>query len=298
MSAEIKAPKYPILDEIEVPAKVIENWQVTIDLLAEIAGIPAALIMRVHTREIEVFLSSHSPGNVYHHGEKAPLDTGLYCETVMSTQRKLVVPDALKDPDWNDNPDIKLGMISYCGLPLTWPNGELYGTICILDKKENAFTQQTHHLIDRFRDSIQLSLANIYDASKELWASEESYRILFREMQNGFAHSEIICDAQGRPINSRYLAVNPAFERITGRKAEEVVGKTILEVFPALEPRWIETFGRVALTGEPAHFENHAAELGITFDMSAFRPAPNQYACTFTDITERKRAEEAMRQQS
>ena len=132
-------------------------------------------------------------------------------------------------------------------------------------------------------------------AEEALRASEESYGILFREMQNGFAHSEIICDAQGRPINSRYLAVNPAFERITGRKAGDVVGKTILEVFPSLEPNWIETFGRVALTGEPAHFESQAAELGLTFDVSAFRPAPNQYACTFSDITERRKAENEIR---
>jgi PAS domain S-box-containing protein len=128
-------------------------------------------------------------------------------------------------------------------------------------------------------------------AEESLRAREESYGILFREMQNGFAHSEIVCDAQGCPINSRYLAVNPAFERITGRKAEDVVGKTILEVFPALEPSWIETFGRVALTGESAHFEQQASELGITFDVSAFCPAPNQYACTFTDITARKQIE-------
>ena len=126
MSAEVKAPKYPILDDIEVPEKEMENWQITIDMLAEIAGIPAALIMRVHAQEIEVFVSSDSPGNVYHHGEKILLDSGLYCETVMSTQRKLVVPNALKDPNWGHNPDIKLGMISYCGLPLTWPNGEIF----------------------------------------------------------------------------------------------------------------------------------------------------------------------------
>jgi PAS domain S-box-containing protein len=119
---------------------------------------------------------------------------------------------------------------------------------------------------------------------------------LFREMQNGFAHSEIICDAQGRPVNSRYLAVNPAFERITGRPAASVVGNTILEVFPALEPGWLEAFGRVALTGEPAQFEMRAAELGITFDVAAFQPAPNQYACTFSDITARKQAEEGIRQ--
>jgi len=132
-------------------------------------------------------------------------------------------------------------------------------------------------------------------AEEALRASQENYGILFREMQNGFAHSEIICNAQGHPINSRYLAVNPAFERITGRKAEDVVGKTILEVFPSLEPSWIETFGRVALTGEPAHFESQASELGITFDVSAFCPAPNQYAYTFSDISERRKAENEIR---
>jgi hypothetical protein len=66
----------------------VEN-QITADLLAEIAGAPAALIMRVHAHEIEVFVASHSPSNVYHPGEKAQLNTGLYCETVMSTQSKL-----------------------------------------------------------------------------------------------------------------------------------------------------------------------------------------------------------------
>ena len=124
--------------------------------------------------------------------------------------------------------------------------------------------------------------------------SEEHYRILFSEMLNGFAHSEIIYDAQGRPIDSRYLAVNPAFERITGRQVGEVVGKTLMEVFPNLEPSWMEAFGRVALTGEPAHFEMSASELGITFDVTAFRPAANQYACTFSDITEKKQAQERL----
>lgn len=119
MSVGSKPPKYPILDDIEVPANVLANWQVTADLLAEIAEAPAALIMRVHAREIEIFVASHSPGNVYHPGEKTPLDMGLYCETVMSTQHELRVPNALKDPAWDHNPDIELGMISYCGLPLT-----------------------------------------------------------------------------------------------------------------------------------------------------------------------------------
>ena len=172
----MKAPKYPILDEIKVPQQVLENWQVTANLLAEITGIPAALIMRVHAREIEVFISSDSAGNVYHQGEKMPLDTGLYCETVMGTQRELLVPNALKDPVWNHNPDVELGMISYFGLPLTWPTGEIFGTICILDQQENAHSERTRHLMERIRDSIQFGLQILYNASAERMQAEEELR--------------------------------------------------------------------------------------------------------------------------
>ena len=171
---------------------------------------------------------------------------------------------------------------------------------CLLDVTERKLAEET------LRQSRQAALNLMMDAveareraeqmHQALRASEESYMTLFREMQNGFAHNELICDAEGRPVDSRYLAVNPAFERITGKKPNDVVGRTLLEIFPGLEPSWIEAFGRVALTGEPAHFEMNAAALGIWFDVSAFQPAPNQYACTFSDVTARKNAEEALRQ--
>ena len=196
---------------IEVPQKVIENWQETANLLAEIAGIPAALIMRVHAREIEVFIISHSAGNVYHHGEKAPLDTGLYCETVISTQRELLVPNALNDPAWDHNPDIKLGMISYLGLPLIWPTGEIFGTICILDKQENAYSQQIRHLMACLRDSIQFSLQVIYNASAvSNQAEEEVHR----------AHDALTLRVQER--TSKLAIANASLlEEIAERKRAE-----------------------------------------------------------------------------
>lgn len=81
---------FPILNNIEVSEDILKSWQNTADLLANIAQIPSALIMRTHAEEIEVFVSSRSKGNAYHPGERAKLNTGLYCETVMSTQKQLV----------------------------------------------------------------------------------------------------------------------------------------------------------------------------------------------------------------
>jgi PAS domain S-box-containing protein len=119
----------------------------------------------------------------------------------------------------------------------------------------------------------------------------QDYQTLFREMLDGFALHEIICDDHGKPIDYRFLAVNPPFEQMTGLKAQDVTGKTVLEVLPGTEQRWIDTYGKVALTGEPIFFENHSQELGKHFEVTAFRPATNQFACIFADITKRKHAE-------
>ncbi len=125
--------------------------------------------------------------------------------------------------------------------------------------------------------------------------AERDYQLLFREMLEGFALHEIICDDKGAPIDYRFLTVNPSFERMTGLVAEKIVGRTVLDLLPGTEKYWIETYGRVALSGEPVHFENYSSELKKYFETTAFRPAPNQFACIVNDITERKIAEEEIR---
>ena len=57
----------------------------------------------------------------------------------MKMRQPLVVLDALADDNWKSNPDIKVGMISYLGFPVTWPDGEIFGTICVLDNKRNDY---------------------------------------------------------------------------------------------------------------------------------------------------------------
>ena len=118
-----------------IPDETIEKWQKTIDLMAKMFNVPAGLIMKVHPSEIEVFIASRTKNNPYKAGEKEHLNSGLYCETVMETDRMLYIPNALEDEEWKENPDIKLGMINYIGLPLHYPDGSIFGTICVLDKK-------------------------------------------------------------------------------------------------------------------------------------------------------------------
>jgi len=130
------------------------------------------------------------------------------------------------------------------------------------------------------------------EKTKALERSEANYRSLFTEMLDGFALHEIITDPVGIPVDYRFLAVNPAFERMTGLKGSAIVGRTVLEVLPETEHYWIETYGWVALTGEPAHFEEYTAALDRYFEVTAYCPSPGQIACIFADVTEKRLAEE------
>ncbi len=122
--------------------------------------------------------------------------------------------------------------------------------------------------------------------------SEQRYSTLFQAIDSGFCVIEVIFDGQNRPVDYRFLEVNPAFERQTG--LTDAGGKTMTELVPGHDDHWFEIYGQVALTGESVHFENHAAAMNRFFDVHAFRvgkPQNHRVALLFTDITERKRAD-------
>jgi len=129
-------------------------------------------------------------------------------------------------------------------------------------------------------------------AIHELQASHEKYQTLFSQMLDGFAVHELIWDPEGVPSDYRFLSVNPAFERLTGLKAQDVEGKTVLEIIPNTEHFWIATYGQVVLTGEPVFVENYSEGLGKHFKVTAFKSAPNQFVTIFADVTEQKRIED------
>ena len=161
-----------------VPPEIVRKWQEIVDLTAEIMHVPSALIMRVEPPNIKVFVSSETKGNPYERDEVAPLNTGLYCETVMKTRQPLLVPDALRDEQWQSNPDIKLGMISYLGVPIVWPDGEVFGTICVLDKKPNEYSELYRKLLLQWRDVLQADLRSLATLHRELEARETKIRRL------------------------------------------------------------------------------------------------------------------------
>jgi PAS domain S-box-containing protein len=133
-------------------------------------------------------------------------------------------------------------------------------------------------------------------AEKALQRSEKQYRTLFETMTEGLMFDEIIYDESGNPCDLRVLEVNPAFEHQTGLNAGDIVGRTVRELFPDTRPTWHQVFDKVALTGEHTHFEMWANSLGSCFEISAFRTEPGRIGVIFFDVTDRKRAAEALQE--
>jgi PAS domain S-box-containing protein len=132
-------------------------------------------------------------------------------------------------------------------------------------------------------------------AEQELRKSEEQYRTLFDSIDVGVCTIEVLFDGNDKPVDYRFLEVNPSFEKQTG--IQNARGRRMREIAPLHEDHWFEIYGKIALTGEPARFENQAAQLHRWYDVYAFRvgePKERRVAIHFKNITERKRAEEAL----
>ena len=150
----------------------------------------------------------------------------------------------------------------------------------------------SHGVVCYFRDISERVLAQ-----QKIRASEERYHGLFNSIDEGFCVIEMIFDAHEKPVDGRYLEVNPSFVTLTG--FHDSVGKRMRELVPDLEANWFEMYGKVVLTGEAIRFTNEAKGLdGRWFDLYALRlggPDSRKVAVLFTDITERKQAEQALR---
>ncbi len=121
------------------------------------------------------------------------------------------------------------------------------------------------------------------------------YRALFDAIDAGFCLVEVLFQGE-RPVDYRFVEVNPAFERQTG--LVDPVGRTARELVPALEQHWFDLYGGVAATGEPARFENGSEPMGRWFDVQAFRvgePGERLVAMLFNDISARRLGELALR---
>lgn len=284
-----------MFNSTQVPAEIVRKWQEIVDLLADIVRVPSALIMRVEPPHIKVFVSSESTGNPYEPDEEAPLNTGLYCETVMSTRRPLLVPDALRDEDWKSNPDIKLGMISYLGVPISWPDGEIFGTICVLDRKSNGYSDLYLKLLLQWRDVVQADLKSIAATRREIEQREEKIRRLVDANIIGI----IFWNLEGQILDA-----NSEFLRMVGYDQHDLRSGRVswADMTP---PEWRErdalAISELKRTGaihpfEKEYIRKDGSRIPVLIGVASLEGAENQGVAFVLDLTERKRAEAEARE--
>jgi PAS domain S-box-containing protein len=129
--------------------------------------------------------------------------------------------------------------------------------------------------------------------------SEEKYRTLFENMLDGYSFCKILVDEENKPIDFLYIDVNDAFERLTGLKKKDVIGKKVTEAIPTIKdsnPELIDIYGEVALTGKSTAFEVFFKPLVIWLHISVYSPQKDYFVAVFDNITERKQAQEKIQE--
>ncbi len=173
----------------EIPEDFQRKWQKIIDLAAKIIGVPSGLINRLNEETLEIFLTSNTENNIFEKNHNLKLGLGWYCESVAGSKNELLLPNALKDEKWKDNPSIPFNMISYMGVPIFWPDGEVFGTFCVLDNKENQFSEEYKELIISLREIIQNDLKQILlleQFKNDLVGKELQLREIHHRVKNHF----------------------------------------------------------------------------------------------------------------
>lgn len=145
---------------------------------------------------------------------------------------------------------------------------------------------QVTHVVEAARD-----ISDVIQARGALLQSEEKFRAIFEHMGPGCCLDEIIYK-DGKAVDYRILDVNPAYERLIGISRVQAVGALASKLFDTGQAPNIEIYARVDATGDPALFEAFFAPTGKHLQIIASRIAPGRCCTLFSDITERKRAEE------
>ena len=210
--------------EIAIPSDILGKWQRIADLLANIMHVPSAVVTKLeppHNTHYRTIVSSSGEANPFPIDEFFSMDIGTFCETVIKKRAPLLVVNALEDDEWKSAPELKVGMVSYLGFPVVWPDGRMFGTICVLDDRANRYNELYQELLLLCRDVLQGDLQTLARLGNEL----EEQRAQLSELFARVPEAVIMLDR-----DSRIARINPEFTKIFGYTAEEATGQRIADL--------------------------------------------------------------------
>jgi diguanylate cyclase (GGDEF)-like protein/PAS domain S-box-containing protein len=214
------------LRKARVSMQLLAKWQKIVDLMTRAVDVPAGLIVRNMQPNLEVLLTSSNHENPFVQGTKLDSDSDYYCRHVYAHRAPLMVQNAHEDPRWDQVPVKDSNMSAYLGFPILWPDAEIFGTLCLLDRQEKHFTDLHIDLLAEFKEVIEADLFYLMRDSQEwdgvqraLIESENKYRELVEE-----AASIILrWDTKG---NITFF--NEFAQQFFGFSEKEILGKNVV----------------------------------------------------------------------
>lgn len=173
----------------------------------------------------------------------------------------------------------------------------------IVDNEGSIFLRKINPFIteDKKIDGVVITfsdLTNIKKTEEKLNDSQKRYKSLFDNMNEGFVHAKIIKNKSNQIVDWQYLNTNKAFENLIGIKTSAIIGEFYSNLYPKINLKdkkyWIDKYSKTALTGEEQFFEDHFSYPNKSFIVHLFSPKKNEFAATYTDITERKKKEDEL----
>jgi len=149
----------------------IEKWQQTVNLLAKLFDAPAGFLVQYTSKGFQVTISSEQETNPYGAGSKIEPEANIFCRRIVETREPLYVSNAPIDPCWDTNPEVhEDGFVSYLGVPIFWPNGTAFGTLCVMDYEKTEYRDKYFDLIHHLKSIFEsdLSLIEMYQQAQKL----------------------------------------------------------------------------------------------------------------------------------
>ncbi|MDM7924322.1 MAG: PAS domain S-box protein [Pyrinomonadaceae bacterium] len=284
----------PLKDALEIQAAAVK-------LIGEHLGVHRAFYATIENsngdEHFVVQQEYHAPNAVLLEGRYPLDDFSRTLHDEARSGRTMVATDIERDPRFSPESQEtyrRLKMRAYIGVPLV-KQGKWIASFGVHSEIPREWAREEIELVEetaeRTWEAVERSMAEA-----ELRRSEAKYRTLFDSMDEGYCIIQMIYDENGKAIDWQFLHVNRAFAENNGLHDAE--GRTIREMAPDIEPKWMDIYDHVAQTGTARRFEEDSPALGRVFSLYAFRigePDERKVAVVFNDITQRRIEEEARR---